>query len=163
MTLSVLCLWVERMDYEAAEAFFRMAFAVCSQGVWLIPISGFRSYQTQNLLFQVQIQRRGSPAAAALISAPPGHSEHHTGYALDIGDGHRADTDTMESFAHTAASAWLHEHGHEYSFEESFPPHNPLGVENKPWHWRFTGPPKAEAIFAWAHPLEAAAHAKAPG
>ena len=31
-----------------------------------------------------QVDRRGSVDEAAKWSAPPGHSEHHTGYALDL-------------------------------------------------------------------------------
>ena len=30
--------------------------------------------------------------SACQVSAPPGYSEHHTGYALDVGDADRSDT-----------------------------------------------------------------------
>ena len=32
------------------------------------------------------------PVSARQVSAPPGYSEHHTGYALDVGDADRSDT-----------------------------------------------------------------------
>ena len=40
----------------------------------------------QQELFARAILKYGSESAAAKWVAPPGHSEHHTGSALDIGD-----------------------------------------------------------------------------
>jgi D-alanyl-D-alanine carboxypeptidase len=40
----------------------------------------------QSLFFTIKAEREQSAAERAKVSAPPGFSEHHTGYALDIGD-----------------------------------------------------------------------------
>ena len=78
----------------------------------------------------------------ALVSAPPGFSEHHTGYALDICD----ETLTLdESFASTKAYAWLQMNARAYNFELSFPERGKVAFE--PWHWRFEG--ETEAIEAF--------------
>ena len=90
-------------------------------GVQLMAISGFRSIADQKELFTKQIERKGSEAAAAQYSAPPGHSEHHTGYAVDIADINEPDTDIKLSFEYTAAYQWLVSNAAEYGFEESFP------------------------------------------
>ncbi|WP_242038816.1 M15 family metallopeptidase [Anabaena lutea] len=140
----------EQLAPEAALALMKLIYAARDEGVWIIPVSGFRSIATQDKLFQSQIQRRGSPEAAAKLSAPPGYSEHHTGYALDLADGHFPKQDVTYNFANTDAFRWLSQHGKEFGFELSFPANNLQGVSYEPWHWRFIGSPNAVRIFARA-------------
>ncbi|MTF39312.1 D-alanyl-D-alanine carboxypeptidase family protein [Cyanobacterium aponinum] len=138
----------EYLDREAGEAFLRMKAAAKTQGVELILISGFRSISSQTQLFQKQIQKRGSKEEAVKLSAPPGHSEHHTGYALDIGDGKQPSLDLKTQFQSTQAYQWLSNNAHKYGFELSFPPNNLQGVSFEPWHWRFVASDRANRIFA---------------
>lgn len=74
-----------------------------------------------------------------MSAPPPGFSEHHTGYAVDIGDGNAPHTHLEETFADTAAYRWLTAYAARFGFELSFPPNNPQGVMYEPWHWRFVG------------------------
>lgn len=73
-----------------------------------------------------------SPAAARELSAqfvlPPGHSEHHTGLAVDI-------TGSQEMYA------WLEQHGPEYGFILRYPEDKTqwTGVSYEPWHFRYVG------------------------
>lgn len=128
--------------------------AAAQAGIRLIPISGFRSVADQVKLFERQIQRRGSEENAAKLSAPPGYSEHHTGYALDIGDGNQPAADLKYEFENTAAYQWLRANAtHGYGFELSFPENNRQGVSFEPWHWRYVGSSEAGQIFAVAHRL----------
>ena len=54
-------------------------------GVRLTPVSVSRDVDRQHgLFFDVAADRGQSLQKRALVSAPPGFSEHHTGYALDI-------------------------------------------------------------------------------
>lgn len=137
----------EFLDYEAADAFKQMRAAAAAEGIDLIPISGFRTIARQAELFDAQVEKKGSEAAAAQLSAPPGHSEHHTGYAIDIGDGAYPDADIRYAFQETPAYAWLKANAHRYGFEESFPYNNQQGVSFEPWHWRFTGSDRASNLF----------------
>ena len=79
--------------------------------------------------------------------APPGHSEHHTGYALDIGEAGNGATDLSEQFEKTAAFAWLQKNAPYYSFELSFPKDNQQGVSYEPWHWRYVGDQASLELF----------------
>ncbi|KYC34573.1 hypothetical protein WA1_51195 [Scytonema hofmannii PCC 7110] len=137
----------ERLAPEAASAFMKLIYAARDQGVWIIPVSGYRSVAAQEKLFEAQIQRLGSPEAAAKLSAPPGYSEHHTGYAIDLADGHFPKQDITHNFASTDAFKWLNFHAKEFGFELSFQENNSQGVSYEPWHWRFIGSPKALLIF----------------
>lgn len=139
----------EQLDLEAEQAFRAMTVAAKTQGISLMPISGFRTIAAQNELFQRQIARRGSETEAARASAPPGHSEHHTGYAIDIGDA-QSDTDLKLSFQDTAAYQWLLGNASNYGFELSFPSNNKQGINFEPWHWRYVGSSRAAQIFAAA-------------
>ncbi|MCS6943080.1 MAG: M15 family metallopeptidase [Geminocystis sp.] len=138
----------EYLHREAAGAFKRMREDAGKEGVELVLISGFRGVEVQGELFNRQIQRKGGMAAAARWSAPPGYSEHHTGYALDIGDGKRPEWNLKLDFAKSEAHRWLTEKARGYGFEQSFPANNPQGVGFEPWHWRFVGSEDARRVFA---------------
>lgn len=142
----------EKLAPEAALALMKLIYAARDEGVWIIPVSGFRTITNQEKLFKAQIQRLGSPEAAAKVSAPPGYSEHHTGYAIDLADGNFPKQDITDKFAETDAFKWLKIHGKEFGFEMSFPENNPQGVSYEAWHWRFVGSPAAQAIFKRKYP-----------
>jgi zinc D-Ala-D-Ala carboxypeptidase len=144
----------ESMVQEAADAFFAMKDAAANAGISLGPISGFRGVAAQETLFENQIRRKGSLEEALRWSAPPGFSEHHTGFTLDIRDLSTADsnatTDLKVEFADTEAFAWLQQNACSFQFELSFPENNRQGVGFEPWHWRFVGTGEAKQIFAAA-------------
>lgn len=124
----------------AAENFLDMVAAAEAEGIKLVPLSGFRSQQEQeSVFFDVQAERKEGVTTRAEVSAPPGYSEHHTGYAIDLGDEFYPDADLKESFEETPAFKWLQQNAMQYGFELSFPKDNAQGVSYEPWHWRFVG------------------------
>ena len=140
----------EKLHEEAALALMKLIYKARDEGIWIIPVSGFRSVSTQEKLFQSQIEKTGSETEAARISAPPGHSEHHTGYAIDLADGSNPNQDITQDFQQTRAFRWLTQHAKEFGFEMSFPLDNSQGVSYEPWHWRFIGSLQARTVFAKA-------------
>ncbi len=144
-----------RMRQTAAEEFLQMQASARAAGIILTPISGFRTVEEQNrLFFQVKQQRNQETRKRAEVSAPPGYSEHHTGYAIDIGDGRSPGTNLSVSFEKTAAFQWLQNNANRYSFELSFPPNNPQGVSYEPWHWRYVGDRDSLETFYKARELK---------
>ena len=132
----------------AAEAFQRMSTAALNEGMYLVPLSGFRSIADQEyLFFEVKEERAQVATQRAEVSAPPGHSEHHTGYAIDIGDADQPDTHLSESFEQTPAFQWLAANAARYSFELSFPKGNAQNISYEPWHWRFVGDQESLETF----------------
>jgi zinc D-Ala-D-Ala carboxypeptidase len=140
----------EQLQVNAANAYTQMVQAARAEGISIVPISGFRDTVVQTDLFMAQTTRRGSELAAAKISAPPGYSEHHTGYAIDLGDGQSPDADLEISFDQTSAFQWLVRHANQFGFELSFPRNNIQGVSYEPWHWRFVGSQQSTQVFAQA-------------
>jgi D-alanyl-D-alanine carboxypeptidase len=140
---------VVQLAAPAAEAFAKLRAAAQTDGVKLVPISGFRTVEYQRGLFHRAIERYGSAARAARWVAPPGHSEHHTGLALDIGDESEPDCDTEPCFVKTRAFEWLKKNAARFGFELSFP-QNHGAVSYEPWHWRFIGDDSSKKVFAAA-------------
>lgn len=139
------------LEPAAAQAFRTMARAARQEGVHIVLRSGYRSHSRQSWLFYGVAAARGIPLAErARVSAPPGYSEHHTGYALDLDDGHNPRY-LRQSFERTRAGQWLIANAHRFCFEMSFPRDNPQGIAHEPWHWRFVGSAEAARTFALAH------------
>ena len=107
-----------RLRKSAGKKFEQMVKDARKAGIRLVPISGFRSVKEQEqLFFKVGAQRNQTPAQRASVSAPPGHSEHHTGYAVDVGDGAVPATNLSTNFENTKAFKWLEANAAKYSFE----------------------------------------------
>lgn len=129
-----------KLRKAAAAAFRQMSGTAQAEGIILAPLSAFRSLSDQqHVFFEVKAERAQTPNKRAEVSAPPGYSEHHTGYAIDIGDGSVPATNLSPAFDQTAASNWLKQNAVRFNFELSFPKNNPQGVTYEPWHWRFVG------------------------
>ncbi len=137
-----------RLRPDAAEALLAMQREAAAAGVDLALLSAFRSRELQkDLFFEVKAERNQSAQERALVSAPPGFSEHSTGYAVDLGDGSRPGTHLSDSFDATPAFRWLEANANRFHFQLSFPRGNVQGVSYEPWHWRFEGSAEALALF----------------
>lgn len=148
-----------KLRTAAARKFQEMEAAARSQGIILTPLSGYRSIPEQEyLFFEIKAQRGQDARTRAEVSAPPGYSEHHTGYAIDIGDGRTPATHLEENFEKTEAFAWLEANAARYSFELSFPRNNPQGIAYEPWHWRFVGDRESLETFYKARQLPSASN-----
>ena len=121
------------VNKEAYEALKRMQADAMSIGLNLKLVSGFRSYNTQANLYNNYVKINGQ-AKADTFSAKPGHSEHQTGLAFDVGS-------TKGAFARTNESKWLTENCHLYGFIIRYPlgKTNITGYIYEPWHVRYLG------------------------
>ena len=136
------------LHIDAAAALDAMMGDAVADGIDLRLISGFRSLDLQEaIFFEVASERNQTPEERARVSAPPGYSEHSTGYAVDLGDGWAPETNLSQSFEQTEAYRWLQNHAARYHFVLSFPAGNSQGVLYEPWHWRFEGTADALRMF----------------
>jgi LAS superfamily LD-carboxypeptidase LdcB len=138
---------VVRLHKDAATALHNLTIEARVAGVAIIPISGFRTIDYQASLFQKAVAKYGSEDAAIRWVARPGHSEHHTGLVVDLGDEDDPTCDVEPPFEKTHAFRWLQGNAAHFGFELSFPRNNSRGVNYEPWHWRFVGTPEAKQIF----------------
>lgn len=144
----------QQLQSDAARALIDLQAAASAAGVDLVVLSSYRSVETQDrLFFGVKSQRNQTASERARVSAPPGYSEHSTGYAIDFGDGRAPETNLSASFDQTPAFAWLQANAARYQFVLSFPQGNAQGVNYEPWHWRFEGTAQALRVFEPAQRL----------
>ena len=136
------------------ENFKEMQFMAAKKGISLQLLSGYRSinlqrdifYENKSIRYQTAIERSRD-------SAPPGYSEHSTGYAIDVGDGNYPITHFEVEFEKTPAFKWMKRFASKYHFVLSFPPNNKQGVTYEPWHWRFEGTVNALRKFEAANKI----------
>ena len=110
-----------------------MVVAAAACGVNLLIVSAFRSVERQQQIVTRKREKGLTWDEILRMNAYPGFSEHHTGYAVDIGAPKACDLE--ESFEETREFLWLSEHAVEFGFTMSYPRGNPSGVAYEPWHW----------------------------
>ena len=117
----------------AARAWRLMRESARREGMELLMVSAFRPVGRQRAIVVAKLAR-GEPLEGVLrVSAYPGHSEHHTGRAADIGAPGSADL--TERFDGTREFAWLVQYAGRFGFSMTYPKGNAHGVAYEPWHW----------------------------
>lgn len=129
------------LNSEALEALKQMQQAASKQGISLPNISDFRSYNTQKALYERYVWEYGLNYANT-YSARPGHSEHSTGLAFDIGN-------ISIAYNLTSAGKWLSENCYKYGFIIRYmkEKENITGYSYEPWHIRYVGKDNAQKIY----------------
>jgi LAS superfamily LD-carboxypeptidase LdcB len=119
------------------------AFAAESGRTDVNIVAGWRSYDDQETLYDRAVTEKGQAYADAYL-AIPGHSEHHTGLAVDL-DTYDVESGTCGGFDGGGDYAWLVEHAWEYGFIQRYPPekHELTGINYESWHFRYVGVPHA--------------------
>jgi D-alanyl-D-alanine carboxypeptidase len=122
---------------QTAERWAAMVRAAAGEGVQLMIVSGYRSIDYQARLIRKKVNAGQQLSDILTVSAAPGHSEHHTGRAVDIATpGSRPLT---EEFEDSAAFRWLNENAANFGFSMTYPRGNRYGFIYEPWHWAQTG------------------------
>lgn len=127
------------MRRSAAEAIEKLTAAASSEGLKLMLVSGYRSYGTQQLLYNGYVNTQGKAYADA-TSAQPGHSEHQTGLTADLGTT-TGKCQLEACFGDTPEGKWLATNGHNHGFIIRYQKDKTslTGYVYEPWHIRFVG------------------------
>lgn len=96
---------------------------------------GFRTHEYQQNLYDTM--------GESGIAAPPGHSEHQVGLAVDI-------SYHGVNIGNSPQGTWLMENSYRYGFILRYPQHKTdiTGIPFEPWHYRYVGQPHAYFMFA---------------
>lgn len=146
-----------KLNFEAATAFYELRDAMIADGLAIIPLSGYRTYEEQVAIFNYNVQlhtNEGMTAEEAReyterFVALPGTSEHQYGRSIDV----TIDGTTNHDFHETEQGKWLIEHACEYGFIVRYPSDKTeiTGINYEPWHLRYCG--KEAAMFISEHGL----------
>ena len=145
---------VERVTLANYEA---LRDELLTEGVDIELDSTYRSIEEQTELWQEWAEEYGEEYCKTYL-AVPGHSEHHTGLAIDIfiiKDGKQI-RDNEEMIADAEDFDRIHRLLSKYGFILRYPrgKEDITGYEYEPWHLRFVGQPAADIIDSRGITLE---------
>ncbi len=141
----------QRIDYRISDAWFSWKEAALQEGHRLFFASGYRDVARQEVNFNATVNEHmaeGMTEEEAIEKAKeyltePGHSEHHTGLALDIVDEEWivAGNGLDEEYENEASQNWLISSMTDYGFVLRYPKGKEeiTGIQYEPWHFRYVG------------------------
>ena len=132
---------------DMRDSLLKMREEAKKDGIYLVFLSGYRSIKLQDdIFYSLKSIRNQEAAERARVSAPPGYSEHSTGFGIDIGDATQRETDFETEFENTKAFGWLIKNAAKFHFKLSFIKNNKY-IDYEPWHWRYEGSIEALKVF----------------
>lgn len=144
----------QRIRREAAAYLRQMFDAAAAEGLEIVVLSAYRSYQDQARAFDYWVRQEGLEAAER-ESARPGYSQHQLGTAVDMTN-EGVSYSLVEEFGATAEGRWLEANAHRFGFILSYPRDKEAitGYKYEPWHFRYVGLEHAAAIYERGLALE---------
>lgn len=106
----------------------------------IVITGGYRTTERQQELYDEDLALNGSETSTKV--ALPGHSEHESGYAVDLS------TSTTWSYDGSGDYSWINEHCWEYGFILRYPEDKTdiTKIQYEAWHYRYVGVPHAYYI-----------------
>ena len=127
----------QQLTAAAFAAWTAMKSTAAEAGVEIFLVSAWRSPRYQHDLIARKLARGQRIEEILKVNAAPGHSEHHSGRAIDIG---APGCEVLSGeFETTNAFRWLREHAGGFGFQMSYPRGNRQGIAYEPWHWCYHG------------------------
>ncbi len=113
----------------------------------IVPVSGFRSMEEQQNIWRDSLAENGLEFTEKFV-AFPGHSEHQTGLAIDLGLKKEEIDFICPDFPYSGICQRFRETAVDYGFIERYPKgkENVTGIGHEPWHFRYVGAPHAAVM-----------------
>lgn len=110
----------------------------------IAPVSGWRSMQDQQKIWDNTITERGVDFTEKYV-AFPGHSEHQTGLAIDLGLKQENIDFICPDFPYSGICRLFRMRAAHFGFVERYPKGKETitGIGHEPWHFRYVGIPHA--------------------
>jgi zinc D-Ala-D-Ala carboxypeptidase len=132
---------------EAAGQLGRLMAAAAADGEELLVASAYRSYADQQSSYAKWESFYGQGAGG--MSAPPGHSQHQLGTAVDFTNA-QIGYQINQEFGDTSGALWLEENAPRFGFVLAYPAgaFKETGYNWEPWHFRYIGEANVERLEA---------------
>ncbi|MDC7127372.1 MAG: M15 family metallopeptidase [Spirochaetales bacterium] len=117
------------------------------QGYEILARSGYRSYQTQETLFNSYVKNEGEEKARK-FSAVPGTSEHQSGLAIDV-TSPSVKYQLSQDYLKKPEGKWIADNAYRFGFIVRYQKEKEdiTGYSYEPWHLRYVGKAAAAEIF----------------
>lgn len=121
----------------------------------IIPVSGWRSLDQQQKIWDDSLSENGLEFTKTYV-AVPGHSEHQTGLAIDLGLKKKEIDFIRPFFPYEGICQTFREKATKYGFVERYPKNKEsvTQIGHEPWHFRYVGIPHAEIMVKQGFALE---------
>lgn len=113
----------------------------------IVPVSGYRSREEQQRIWDDSLRENGETFTKKYV-ARPGHSEHQTGLAIDLGLRQENIDFIRPEFPSEGICQVFREKAAKYGFILRYPPGKEkiTGIAHEPWHFRYVGAPHAQIM-----------------
>ncbi len=110
----------------------------------IVPVSGWRSALEQQDIWNQSMAEHGRAFTEQYV-AVPGHSEHQTGLAIDLGLKQSQIDFICPDFPYSGICQTFREKAASYGFIQRYPQGKEqiTGISHEPWHFRYVGMPHA--------------------
>lgn len=121
----------------------------------IAPVSGWRTAQVQKEIWDNSMQAKGELFTRQYV-AEPGHSEHETGLAIDLGLRKEEIDFIRPEFPDLGICRLFSDKAAEFGFILRYPKgkEHITGIAYEPWHFRYVGIPHAEIMSVLDFTLE---------
>lgn len=113
----------------------------------IVPVSGWRSREEQQKIWDDSLEENGIAFTRKYV-AVPGHSEHQTGLAIDLGLRQEPLDFICPAFPDSGICRIFREKAAGHGFILRYPAGKEkiTGIAHEPWHFRYVGIPHAEIM-----------------
>lgn len=115
-TITLVTVDGKPVEISTANAYVVMQEAAAADGVSIVVVSGFRTWDEQDYFYGCY---QCCCCNNCNLAAAPGYSNHQSGHALDL------------NTSAGSVLSWLNEHGAGFGFERTVP--------SESWHWEYWG------------------------
>ncbi len=126
-------------------------------GGWahIVPVSAWRSLSEQQAIWDQSLSESGQEFTERFV-AVPGHSEHQTGLAIDLGLRQEEIDFIRPYFPYEGICQAFRERAAAYGFIERYQKEKQAvtRIGHEPWHFRYVGTPHAEIMVQKGFALE---------
>ena len=130
-----------KMEKNALNHLIELISDAKSMGYEIVPRTAYRSYSFQKQIYDGYL-KNDSKDLVDQYSARPGHSEHHTGLAVDVNS-------LDQNWGDTEEGIWLKENCASYGFIIRYPfdKEDITGYMYEPWHIRYVGTELSQKLY----------------
>lgn len=134
------------MKREAANI-LQMILKKINAGTHIVPVSGYRSVKEQTDIYKDSLKDNGEEFTKKFV-AMPNHSEHQTGFAIDLGL-NEGDIDFIcPDFPYEGICNKFRSMAPDYGFIQRYEKDKEkiTGISHEPWHFRYVGYPHSKIM-----------------